>query len=102
MISKYETNDLDSVVIDKEMVRERGWNLDGTIAIPTTCSYQATELAERTADIFHKNIIKRTPFVKDRVFEVYPHIGLEIKWLLNWVQRNNIPPLDLTLQTTCR
>lgn len=86
--------------MDKEMVRKR--NLDDTIAIPTTRSYQATELAERTADIFHKNIIKRTPFVKDRVFEVYPHIGLEIKWLLNWVQRNNIPPLDLTLQTTCR
>lgn len=46
--------------------------MDDTIAIPTTRSYPATELAERTADIFHKNIIKRTPFVKDRVFEVYP------------------------------
>lgn len=79
MLSKYETNDLDSVVIDKKIVRESGWNLDDTIAISTTRSYQATELAERTADIFHKNIIKRTPFVKDRVFEVYPHIELEIK-----------------------
>lgn len=66
MISKYETNDLDSVVIDKKIVRESGWNLDGTIAISTTRSYQATELAERTADIFHKNIINRTHFVKDK------------------------------------
>lgn len=79
MISKYETNDLDSVVIDKKNSEGKRWNLDDTIAISTTRSYQATELAERTADIFHKNIIKRTPFVKDRVFEVYPHIGLEIK-----------------------